>query len=234
MRIAIIEDNEAEARLLQERVSALYPGTHPPKDIDLYASGAQYMEQCRYYDLLLIDCILPDFTGVTLAKQIQKAHPASIFIFVTAYMEFAAEGYETNAIRYLLKPITDDKLSEALIHFDRLIAVDPVLELTGTNKHTVYAKRSQILYVETTGRKTVVRLENTTVYSQKSLLTFESELGSDLFFRTHRQFLVNLRHIVRKDNDTLVLSNGERVTISRRNRAAFNTMYMRYLKTELQ
>lgn len=234
MRIAIIEDNKAEARLLQEKVAALYPGTQPPKEIDLYASGAEYLEQCKYYNLLLIDCMLPDISGVTLAKQIQKAHPASIFIFVTAYMEYAAEGYETNAIRFLLKPITDDKLSEALRHFERLTADDPVLELTGTNKHTVYTKRSQILYIETSGRKTVVRLENTTVYSQKSLLTFEAELGTGLFFRTHRQFLVNLRHIVLKDNDTLVLSNGERVTISRRNRAAFNTIYMRYLKSELQ
>ncbi|MBQ7687912.1 MAG: response regulator transcription factor [Clostridia bacterium] len=230
MRIAIIEDNAAEAEQLRRKTEALLPKTCLPAFIDVYPSGAQFLKKNLFYELLLIDCLLPDMSGVELAKMIREKNRNSAVIFTTAYLEYASEGYETDALRYLLKPVQDEKLKEALESFARLETEDPVIELTGTTRHAVFTKASKILYVEYVNRRVVVRLEGNTVETQKTITQFEQTLSSDRFFRTSRHFLVNFQHITGKEQNMLIMRNGEHVAISRRKVVAFNHAYIHYLK----
>ena len=229
MRIAIIEDNESQARALAEQIRRLFPVPAQLEEIGIYASGEAFLGRKESYDLLMIDCVLPDGNGVELARTIRETDPGVVFVFVTAYLEFAAEGYETNAFRYLLKPVSDEKLGEALSAFWRQYVEDPVVEITGTGLHKVFLKTSEIIYCEYSGRKVVVRTLGEAVDSQKNLLRLQKELG-DSFFRTDRRFLVNLRYISRREDSTLILLNGERVNISRRQLPDFNTAYIRFLR----
>lgn len=230
MQIAIIEDNAAEARQLKEKTLYLLPESLGLTTIDLFASANQFLNADRYYDLLLIDCLLPDMSGVELAKTIRQTNRTTAFIFTTAYMEYAAEGYETNAMRYLLKPIEDQKLQEALMYFANSLATDTIVELTGTIRHASYAQKSDILYIEYVGRKIIVRLSDKSVESHKSIKEFESTLGTEFFYRTSQRFLVNFKHIISKNNNVLTMQNGELVVISGRKLTAFNQAYIQFLK----
>lgn len=230
MRIAIVEDNAAEADLLKEKTRRLLPEEFGAVQIDIYPSAQQYILSEQYYDLMLIDCLLPDLSGVDLAKTIRKTNSTTAFIFTTAYMDYAAEGYETNALRYLLKPVEDRKLQEALAHFAKTAANTSVVELTGTTRRAAYAQKSEIMYVEYVNRKIVVRLTNNSVESHRTMKEFESILGSEFFFRTSQRFLVNFKHIVEKNDKILVMENGERVMISGRKLMAFNQAYIQFLK----
>ena len=145
-------------------------------------------------------------------------------------MDYAAEGYETNAMRYLLKPIEDHKLQEALLFFAKSISENSIIELTGTTRYATYAKKSEILYVEYVGRKIIVRLEGKSVESHKTMKEFETTLDPDFFYRTSQRFLVSFRHIIGKNNNVLVMQNGEHVTISRRRLTPFNQAYIQFLK----
>ena len=230
MQIAIIEDNAAEARQLREKTLRLLPETLGLTTIDLYTSANHFLNADRYYDLLLIDCVLPDMSGVELAKTIRQTNTTTAFIFATAYMEYAVEGYETNAMRYLLKPIEDQKLQEALLFFTKAAAADTVVELTGTIRNAIYAQKSDILYIEYVGRKIIVRLSDKSVESHKSIKEFENTLGGEFFYRTSQRFLVNFKHIISKNNNVLTMQNGERVVISGRKLTAFNQAYIQFLK----
>ena len=230
MRIAIVEDNAAEADLLKEKTQRLLPTGFGAVQIDIYPSAQQYILSEQYYELMLIDCLLPDLSGVELAKTIRKTNSTTAFIFTTAYMDYAAEGYETNALRYLLKPVEDRKLQEALAHFAKTAASTSVVELTGTTRRAAYAQKSEIMYVEYVNRKIVVRLTNKSVESHRTMKEFESILGSEFFFRTSQRFLVNFIHIIEKNDKILVMENGERVMISGRKLMAFNQAYIQFLK----
>ena len=184
----------------------------------------------QYYDLMLIDCLLPDLSGVELAKTIRKTNSTTTFIFTTAYMDYAAEGYETDALRYLLKPVEDNKLQEALDCYARSISAPSVIELTGTTRRACYAQKKEIMYVEYVNRKIVVRLTDNSVESHRSMKEFESLLGSEFFFRTSQRFLVNFKHIIEKNDKILVMENGEHVIISGRKLMTFNQAYIQFLK----
>ena len=84
------------------------------------------------------------------------------------------------------------------------------------------------------GRVVVVRTGSQAVESGKSLNQFESELGDVYFFRTQRRFLVGFRYIAQKEDDVLIMQNGERVKISRRRLPAFHQALIRYMKMEKQ
>ena len=230
MRIAIIEDNEAEALALNAQVQSCTPKELKLAGIDLYETGEAFLNSNIFYDLALIDCQLPGCSGVELGKEIRKTNNSTAICYVTAFMEYAVEGYEANAFRYLLKPVSNDKLTEALSFFAERLKRDKLIELTGSMNSPVFARMSEIVYVEAALHRTVVRLRDAHVTSRRSMKDFEKELNSVNFFRTHSHSLVNFQYIEEKNDKTLKMLNGEIIQISRRNINAFNTAFMAYLR----
>ncbi|MBR5409102.1 MAG: response regulator transcription factor [Clostridia bacterium] len=219
-----------EADQLKEQTLRLLPETLGRTEIDVYASARQFLNADQYYDLMLIDCLLPDLSGVELAKTIRRTNRTTAFIFTTFYMDYAVEGYETNAMRYLLKPVEDRKLQEALSYFAKQLESQTIVELTGTTRYATFVKKNEILYVEYVGRKLIVRLENKSVESHRTMKELTFVLGDEFFFRTSQRFLVNFKHIAAKNDKTLVIDNGEHVTISGRRLMPFNQAYIQFLK----
>ena len=230
MKIAIIEDNAAQARELARLTEQCAPFDCAVSEEDLYSCAADFLNAGRPYDLVMIDCLLPDGNGVELARGLRKSNPETEIIYVTAYLEYAAAGYETEALRYLLKPVTEEKLIEALSFFSFHRREDKIVELTGTSKRPIYTRASQIMYIETVKRGAIVRTASETVESRRPLDEFEAELGDVGFFRTKRQFLVGFRYIDKIVDDTLVMRNGEIVKISRRRLNAFQRAMIRYMQ----
>lgn len=230
MRIAIVEDNKTEANLFEDQLLKCLPDAIKFSAIDKYGSGEDFLNTKQLYDLAFIDCQLPGMSGVDLGKEMLKRYPPMAICYVTAFMEYAVEGYETNAFRYLLKPVSDEKLTDTLYHFVRNLLNDKYLELTGSSKSPVYAKISEIWYVEASLHRTVVRLKNESITSRLQLIYFEKELDSIEFFKAHRHFLVNLNYIEKLDGNTIFMKNGERIEISYRRRPAFAEAYKEFIK----
>lgn len=229
MYIAICEDNLSEAAALKTKIENYMPNSILITRIDIFECAEKLLASDEVYDLVVLDCKLPDIDGVEAARLYREKNRFAAIIFVTAYIEYAAGGYEVDALRYLLKPISNDKLSEALVAFESSIRSDCTVEVRGLHE-PFFVKSSEIMYIEAVGRKTVVRLVGTSVESHKSLAVFEQEIRSDAFFKTRRQFIVNMKYIRRKDGNELYMENGEKVIISRRTLANFNRAYINYLK----
>lgn len=229
MNIAICEDNISEATVLKIKIENYMPKSILITKIDVFESGGELLDSDEMYDLVIFDCKLPDMDGVEAARLYREKNRFAIIIFVTAYIEYAAGGYEVNALRYLLKPISNEKLSEALVAVESELRNDCTVEIRGLQE-PFFVKSSEIIYIEAVGRRTVVRLEGTSVESHKSLSVFEQEIRSDAFYKTRRQFIVNMKYVRRKDGNELYMKNGEKVIISRRTLANFNKVYANYLK----
>ncbi|MBR3974785.1 MAG: response regulator transcription factor [Clostridia bacterium] len=229
MNIAICEDNEKEAVQLKLMLENYMPHSLLISDIDIYSNATSFLESEKIYDLVVFDCKLPDIDGVEAAKIFRKKNSVAAIIFITAFLEYATGGYEVDALRFLLKPVNPKKLAEALVALENKFKNECMLEITGQHE-PYYAKSTDIMYIEVVERRTIVRFEDFSVESHKSLATFEQEIRSDAFFKTRRQFIVNMKFIQRKNGNEIYMQNGEKVIISRRRLADFNEKYANFLK----
>lgn len=229
MNIAICEDNEKEAVQLKLMLENYMPHSLLISDIDIYSNATSFLESEKIYDLVVFDCKLPDIDGVEAAKIFRKKNSVAAIIFITAFLEYATGGYEVDALRFLLKPVNPKKLAEALVALENKFKNECMLEITGQHE-PYYAKSTDIMYIEVVERRTIVRFEDFSVESHKSLATFEQEIRSDAFFKTRRQFIVNMKFIQRKNGNEIYMQNGEKVIISRRRLANFNEKYANFLK----
>lgn len=142
-------------------------------------------------DVIFLDIQMPDLKGTDFAKLI---NPTTKIIFTTAYSEYALEGFELNALDYLLKPITFDRF---LVAVNKLASPttptvdssDTITVKSGYDLHKL--KYSAILYIESDNEYVVFHTKNEKIMSHQSLKSLEKTLDNSMFKRVHRSFIIN-------------------------------------------
>ena len=116
MRIAICDDQAQCRQQAEQAIRNCLRGTDLL--VDVYKDGASFLRSSHktVYDLVFLDIEMPEMDGITLAKHLRKLHNDVPIVFLTSHIEFALEGYEVNALRYLTKPVDIVKLREVLSH----------------------------------------------------------------------------------------------------------------------
>lgn len=140
-------------------------------------------------DLLFLDIQMPELKGTDFAKTVGSD---TKIIFTTAYSEYALEGYELNALDYLLKPITFERFVQAVQKFEmrtEATAPDSLTIKSGYDLHKV--NYSDILYLESDSEYVTYHLTNRKIMSNQRLKVLEKELPGHMFMRVHRSYIVN-------------------------------------------
>lgn len=188
------------------------------KDIEVLASAENGEDLLELYfehrpDVLFLDIEMPGLTGVEAAKQINKStnHPP-LFVFTTAYDEYAIDAFEIEAVDYLLKPFDQPRLQQALervksrLHERKTIRqpVQTADQATRANaklliddgEKMIVLSPNAIYYAVPSQRMLEIHTENGVIESKMTLQELEKKLEGLSFFRTHRSYLVNLDHIL--------------------------------------
>lgn len=223
-RIAICDDEPAQADLLKNMVSAWAEKTACTTDIALFASAEAFLfeyKESNPFDILLLDVEMPAGvlsdplpTGLSLAKKIRETDRRAKLIFVTSHFEFMSEGYEVDALHYLVKPVSQDKLSAVLSRAAELLSVEPPSVLVNCDGETVKLTEDKILYVESFLHYICIHTMDGEYKVKEGISVFEDRL-SDLFYRIHRSYLVSLAHIVRISRTSVTLENGTTLPLAR-------------------
>ena len=155
-------------------------------------------------DLIFLDINMPSISGLSFAKSINRDIR---IIFTTAYREYAIDGFDLQAVDYLLKPISFDRLLQALNKYigenSCLKKNDPLPADTDRPDH-FFARSdrkmvkicfNEILYIESIGDYVKIHLEGKTVVTRESMSGIEAKLPQSAFLRTHRSFIVSVGHI---------------------------------------
>ena len=238
MTIAICEDELPEAEELERRVSAFFRDRGYSPEIDLFGDCASLLASEKAYSLVLLDCLLPDRNGLEAARSLLLRKPRPVVVFVSAYGEYVFESFEVNAFRYLLKPVDDLSLHKTLNSFLAYYNANVAIDIPTKEKRLI-VNLNDIIYIESSGKRTVVRLCKTDYLTEthftsvRSLKEYTEMMDSPFFFQTHKRFLVNMRFIETVEDGLITLSVGERVEISRRKRASFEDAFNRFLRTSL-
>ena len=229
MHIAICEDNIYTIKELKACVSDFMVKKNLAFDIDSFTTAGEFFNSSKDYDLILMDYSLPDSNGIEIAKQIRLTNKRTTIVFITAFSEYVFDSFEVNTFRYLLKPVKKDQLYKMLNAFTDNFEQFSKIEIPLISE-TAFVNLSEIMYFESSGRYTTVRLNSTSYVSTKALTAFQADISSFRFFRTHRAYLVNMKYIAEIDGHIITLTNGEKIEISRRNLGTFNKCYMNFLK----
>ena len=180
-----------------------------------------------------IDFESENYNGLDIARRLRKFRNDSIIMFVTNFIEYAPEGYEVHAFRYILKSKFESDIEP---YFEQ--AINQIFQQKKTVKIQVNGEiidlhLDSILYFE-------VQQHNVTAYIQKnplrkeikaytfygSLSTLESRLESQGFLRIHKSFLVNMRHIKKFQCREAVLDNGINLRVGEKGYAENKRKYL--------
>ncbi len=232
MRIAICEDEPAQARVLTRLVHSWARARLLDASVDVFhsAEALLFAWEDAGYDALLLDIQMPGLDGMETARRIRQSNDQVAIVFVTGFADYMAEGYDVAALHYLMKPVNEDKLFATL---DRASAAldnaEPTLLLQADGQ-TVCLQQKDILYAEALAPLVRVATAGADYESRMNLGDLEKQLSPSLFARCHRSYVVGLAHVRRLTRTDVMLDNGQSVPLARRAYDAVHQAFIQYYK----
>ncbi len=186
----------------------------------------------RFPDVILMDVELPGMDGITFGKQLKEINPDIFLVFVTAYIEYAVKGYEANAFRYLLKPLSVDVMRSLIVDIQTEYKKKKKL-IVKTKDGEIMVSLQELLYISAEDKYTVLYTKKQHFISDYSLKKYEEQLQTQGFVRIHRKYLVNLHHHQGIQSGKVVLSNGAMLPISKKRMSEYQKQLFRYLGEDI-
>ena len=210
-RIAICDDEQNQIEYITSIVASWSAHEGHGCEIRTFASAEAFLfeyEEAKAYDILLLDVEMKNMNGIELAKRIRKDNNRAEIIFITSHFEFVGEGYEVDALHYLIKPISVEKLTQVLTKAAEKLSVEPPSVVISCEGETVKLYESDILYVESFLHYIVIHTKDNEYKIKENISVFENKV-SDVFYRIHRSYLVSLNYITRISRTSVNIGNTE-------------------------
>lgn len=214
MRIAICDDEEIYRFNLRNELEKIIKSLDVV--IDSFESGIELLKRFekQEYDLIFLDIEMSQMDGITLSKRIREMSEKAEIVFLTSHIEFALEGYEVNALRYLTKPVKVEKLQEVI----------SFLMKREQNKKSIWVRNkeyeekvqiSEIIYFEAQNQNVEIHTKDRIYVHRYNIGDYERELQKDGFFRIHRGYLVALGCIESIGQGEVKMEGGMSLPISK-------------------
>lgn len=239
MKIALCDDNIQDLLKIEEMVLK-YKILHSDRNIELekYSDPSKLHQNIlkgNLSDIYILDMLMPELTGIDLGNRIRRSKSDSIIIYITSSEDYALDAYGVYALRYLLKPVSQDKLFEALDYslVYKKEKQDSVflIKMKGKLAQVCY---SEIEYIENVNRRLEVHMTNGEML--KGLVirkSFEDEtqeiVKKDNFQQVHKSFLVNFDYVKQLTQNSIMMKSGRKVPVSKARAAMVKREYLLYV-----
>ena len=218
----VIVDDEPVARDILTSYVAKIPS------LELIATCKNAMEafqvsNTQNIDIFFLDINMPDISGLSVAKSINQK---SKIIFTTAYREYAVDGFDLQAVDYLLKPISFDRFLQAinkLFHQNSNVSSEISSEENLVKNDFIFVRSDrkmlkinfdELLYVESLSDYIKLHLKDKVITTRETISNIETKLPAKNFLRIHRSFIVNLKKATSYTNEFVEIGKNA-IPISR-------------------
>lgn len=229
-QIAICDDESIILKILEGLVRRWAEKNSIKVKIETFSSSESFLftyEEDKRFDILLLDIEMSGMNGVDLAQIIREQNKSIQIIFITGYMDYIAQGYDVEALNYLLKPVNEDKLFEVLDKAVERISVSEKVLYIELNGEMIQLPLHSILYAEVDRNYITIHSLEGKYTRKQTLKELEDELD-ERFFRAGRSFLVNLMYIKRTSRTEVELKNGDIIPLSRGRYEEINQTIINY------
>lgn len=235
MRIIICDDNQPFLESLRTEIRKILNKNGIDAVIYTYAN-AEAIPENSYYScdvfFLDIDFTGKRYTGIDIARKIRQVRQDSVLVFVTNFIEYAPEGYEVQAFRYLLKRDIHKKLEQCILQTMQKLQSEQKTIQINISGEILTIPLADILYIESQGHLAVIHVLKQGHASIKtyrfysSLSNLEQQLSSQGFLRIQKSYLVNMRRIKKYQCTEAILDNGTILKVSEKNYAEQKKLYL--------
>ena len=231
MRVAICEDEKVILDFESSLVNAWAAMRSCRIELDTYVSAEQFLfesEDKAPYDVLIFDIQMKGMNGMELAKKLRARGCDSALIFVTGVKDYAIEGYEVGAVRYILKPVKAEVLNGLLdsIYAERQIKAEDFFVL-GQGSDLERIPFEKIIYIEARGHYVYMKGADFEREWKSSFAQASSSFEEKNFFCLRRGLLVNLKHVSKITRTDCILDDGESLPVARGVYKALNEAFIK-------
>lgn len=220
IRIAVIDDDPLFCAECERFVLAYSNVNKTEMDVEVFNSGESFMDFWHLehqFDLIFLDIELYEMNGIEIGRILRKSehnHQVQI-VYVSAKENYAMDLFRNRPFDFLVKPISQDHISAVLNEY--------LLEFPQEHLYFEYVLErkkfrlliSKILYIQSNRKKVTVITVDGTFEIYGKLEEILAKQLSTLFIRIHRCYAINIQHITEFSFQDVVLTNGERLPISR-------------------
>jgi len=181
--------------------------------------------------LLFLDIEIPgEMNGVEAARVIRRKNPYIPIVFITNYAYYALDGYEVNALRYLMKPVTQESIDKCLsIAWDRVEMTIDRTVIVRDGAMIIVLPFSDFILAESYGHNLIIKASGGQQYSERErLVKFIERARNKLVIQCHRSYAVNLIHVRKLKPGWVTMANGDIVPTGAKFEEQFYDQFMSY------
>ncbi len=196
-----------------------------------FSSGEELLSYDGQIDICFLDIQMKGMDGMETARKLRASKFRGVLIFITVLKEMVFQSFEVQAYDYLVKPVDEKqfgKTMERLYASRQNASEDSLLVQKGYEGRII--REDEIVFCEIIDRKIYLNLTSGEVVDYYERIEhLESKLDSH-FFRCHRSYLINLKHLKGYKNGTAYMDNGKEVPVSRLRSKEFSGVVLQYMK----
>lgn len=236
MRIGICDDEPLQRQYLEHLVKKWGKERQEAVMTASFDNGKSFLfqwQEDRSFDLLLLDIEMGDLNGMELARRLREEKEGLAIIFITGYTEYMGQGYEVQALHYLLKPVDEKKMFQVLDRALEQKEKNGVRHVFETSDGMVNLTLQEIWYVEAFAHISVLHMGGQTQWRIKKSIGDVERLLEEYgiaMVKPHRSYLVNLDHVTGIFREELQMDDGTMIPLSRRNRGSVHEAFVRHFR----
>lgn len=232
LRIALLEDEEAERKITEEFLSRFSKENDIGYELTALSKSDEFLKlDFNNYDLVLLDIILNEqVNGIDVAKKIRLTNTDIPIMFITKTAQFAVDSYDVDAIDYILKPLSyfefSLKIKKALKRINK--ESDKILTFKSTDG-IITLKENDILYFEIIKHYLYIHLKDKTHIVRGTMKELSATI-SNKFARPSNSFLVNLKYVKEINKQEVILTDSDsRIPLTRMYKDSFLLAFSSYI-----
>lgn len=237
MNISLCEDNEEHLKRLSDTVKSVAAEKGWKISLTAFRTADEMLAKLKCEsevnrglpNVVFADIEMPGVNGIELGKRISSMLPECYFIFTTAFEEYAVQGYEARAYRYLLKPVAKQSVVQTLEQILRERERNKSMLLKEQGSEVVVSLK-EIIYISAEDKYTIFHTREASYFDKISLKECEELLCKYGFYRIHRKYIVNMRYHKKLGKGMVVLSGAIELPISRNREEQYRSHFMTLLE----
>ena len=236
MKVIICDDEKVYRSSIRQKIECWALGRDHEKEVFIseYHSSEDMLEsleaggECQ---LLFLDIEIPgEMNGMKAAKEIYSRNPYLPIVFVTNYSNYACEGYEVNALRYLVKPVMQPAIDQCMdIAWKKAELTQDKCMIVRDGNTVIALPLINFVYAESARHNLIISTTENIQYSErKKLSQLLEEASSSLIMQCHRSYVANIVHVRKLTPGWATMTNGVTIPTSSRYEDIFYDRFMQY------
>lgn len=234
LRIAVFDDDERDAKVTYDILWDYLQKENKKAEIYIFTDKEEVMNYIREnpVDVVFLDILVDEkAAGIEMAKQINEWSYRTQIVFLSGYLNYATDIFDTRHIYYVLKTELRDRLPGVIAKIEKVMASEQWgLFYLKKNGNDLILEKGNISYIERDRRVSKIYCNGQTYSVGYKLSELEEMLAHPDFVRCHNSYIVNLQHVAMMERKSISLKDGTMVPISRARNEEVQSRFLEWLQ----